>query len=102
MTLNQNFQRRFLITMILSPHRLSNPGCRNGLNRSRMRFFFAGLLLPICFYGDYYGIERDQIAPVPLLKEMVWIRKNLLGDGIVDFNDDDPKKPAGWFVQITP
>ncbi|WP_283650913.1 alpha-amylase [Ileibacterium valens] len=52
---------------------------------------------PFVFYGDYYGIERDQIAPVPLLKEMVWIRKNLLGDGIVDFNDDDPKK-ACWLV----
>lgn len=52
---------------------------------------------PFVFYGDYYGIEKDQIAPVPLLKEMVWIRRNLLGDGVVDFNDDDPHKTC-WLV----
>lgn len=47
---------------------------------------------PCVFYGDYYGIPHDNIQPTPYLREMVWIRKNLLSDSIVDFNDDDGQK----------
>lgn len=52
---------------------------------------------PTVFYGDYYGIEKDGIQPVPNLKEMIWIRRNLLSDQIVDFNDDDPHKTC-WLA----
>lgn len=54
-------------------------------------------LYPCVFYGDYYGIEHDNIKPTPYLKEMVWIRQNLLGGDVVYFNDDDPQKNC-WMV----
>ncbi len=52
---------------------------------------------PCVFYGDYYGIPHDNKAPVPFLREMVWIRANLLSDNIVNLMDDDPQK-ACWMA----
>lgn len=52
---------------------------------------------PCVFYGDYYGIPYSQIEPTPLLKEMVWIRKNLLGNQVVDYNTEDPQMLC-WLV----
>ena len=52
--------------------------------------------LPIVFYGDLYGLKRGN-PPVPFLREMIWIRHNLLTDNIVDLCDDDPQK-ACWMA----
>lgn len=54
-------------------------------------------LLPIVFYGDYYGLEKEGKPPVPFLKEMIWIRKNLLSDNIIELFDEDPQK-ACWMA----
>ncbi|MCF0260848.1 MAG: alpha-amylase, partial [Erysipelotrichaceae bacterium] len=63
---------------------------------------YASILLnrckmPCVFWGDYYGIPHDNKQPVRLLKEMIWIRANLLEDNIVDLYDDDPQK-ACWMA----
>lgn len=52
---------------------------------------------PCVFYGDYYGIEHNQIGPVANLDKMIWIRRNLLGDGVVDYSDQDPHMLC-WLV----
>lgn len=52
---------------------------------------------PVVFYGDYYGIPYSDKKPVPFLKEMVWVRKNLLSDNILDYYDEDPQK-ACWMA----
>lgn len=49
------------------------------------------------FLGDVEGIEKTGNEPVPFLEEMVWIRSHLLGDEVVDCNDDDPQKNC-WLV----
>lgn len=53
---------------------------------------------PCVFYGDYYGIPHDNIEPMPHLKEMVWIRKNLLEDNIIDFSDENDKQMLAWMA----
>ncbi len=52
---------------------------------------------PCVFYGDLYGINHDNIAPVPNLDKMIWIRKNLLSGAVIDFNDDDKQKTC-WMA----
>lgn len=64
---------------------------------------YAAVLLnrcqePCVFYGDYYGMPEMNKGPVPFIKEMIWIRKNLLSDDIVDMYDDDPQK-ACWLAR---
>ncbi|MCF0245371.1 MAG: alpha-amylase [Ileibacterium sp.] len=56
--------------------------------------------LPCVFYGDYYGIPHNNKQPVWLLREMIWIRANLLEDNIVDLYDDDLQK-ACWMAYST-
>lgn len=53
--------------------------------------------LPCIFYGDYYGIPHDNKTPVPYLKEMIWIRKHLLSENIIDLFDEDSQK-ACWMA----
>lgn len=53
--------------------------------------------VPCVFYGDLYGIKHDGIEPVKHLDKLVWIRKNILGDEIIDqFNDYNC---VGWLVK---
>ncbi len=64
---------------------------------------YASILLrdaqaPFVFYGDLWGIPHDGKQPVPFLREMVWVRANLLGDELVDMNDTDHQKMA-WLVR---
>lgn len=68
---------------------------------------YASILLykckePIVFYGDYYGLPNDGKPPVPFLKEMIWIRQNLLSDNIIDLFDDDPQKACWMAYSKTP
>lgn len=63
---------------------------------------YASILLnrcecPCVFYGDYYGIPHSDKQPVPFIKEMVWIRANILTPNIVDLYDQDTQK-ACWMA----
>lgn len=49
------------------------------------------------FEGDRAGIAETGNPPVAYLEEMVWLRNHLLGQEILDFNDDDPQKMC-WVV----
>lgn len=53
---------------------------------------------PFVFYGDLWGIPHDGKQPVPFMREMVWVRSHLLGDELVDMNDDDHQKMT-WLVR---
>lgn len=64
---------------------------------------YASILLrdaqaPFVFYGDLWGIPHDGKQPVPFLREMVWIRANLLGDELADMNDADHQKMT-WLMR---
>lgn len=63
---------------------------------------YASILLykcecPCVFYGDYYGIPSADKHPVSCLKEMVWIRANLLSSNFIDLFDEDRQK-ACWMA----
>lgn len=64
---------------------------------------YASILLrdaqaPFVFYGDLWGIPHDGKQPVPFLREIVWVRANLLGDELVDMNDADHQKMT-WLMR---
>lgn len=64
---------------------------------------YASILLrdaqaPFVFYGDLWGIPHDGKDPIAYLREMTWIRAHLLGDDLVDMNDDDHQKMC-WLVR---
>lgn len=50
--------------------------------------------MPCVFYGDLYGIPHDKVTPIKNLKELIWIRRNILGDTIQDKWDDT--YAVGW------
>ncbi len=52
---------------------------------------------PCVFYGDLYGIEHNQIQPVPLLKELIWLRSHIEGEWNIDYQWDDPHC-IGWKI----
>lgn len=51
---------------------------------------------PCVFYGDLYGIARDQYPGVEHLDELIWLRSHLLEDEIEDHFDD--YHCVGWRV----
>lgn len=53
---------------------------------------------PCVFYGDLYGLADGSAGPVPWLWDMVWIRRNLLGNDLTDFWTDDGQMLA-WLVK---
>ena len=44
--------------------------------------------IPCAFYGDYYGIPHDNIAPTPGLRELLKLRKHFAYGEQVDYFDD--------------
>lgn len=53
--------------------------------------------MPVVFYADYYGLNSEGKGPVSHLREMIWIRHNLLSDNIIDLFDEDTQK-ACWMA----
>lgn len=53
---------------------------------------------PFVFYGDLWGIPSANVPPVPYIREMIWIRSHLLGDELVDMNDNDHTKMC-WLMR---
>lgn len=66
--------------------------------RAYATILLRNLAYPVVFYGDLWGIEHDNKAPVMYLRELVWIRSHLLGDELIDMNDDDHQKMC-WLVR---
>lgn len=66
--------------------------------RAYATVLLRGAQVPFVFYGDLWGIPHDGKGPVAFLREMVWVRSHLLGDEVVDMNDDDHQKMC-WLVR---
>lgn len=52
---------------------------------------------PCVFYGDYYGIEHDNIAPVKELKTLLKLRQNYAYGTMHDYFDNE--KIVGWTLE---
>lgn len=66
--------------------------------RAYATILLRDLQAPFVFYGDLWGIEHNGKSQVPYLREIIWIRAHLLGDEVVDMNDNDHQKMT-WLVR---